>query len=207
MRLCSVNPNGFRVDLIEKIEQMKRAVEQNQIDCILMSSPDRKQTSSNENQIARIFRAVYQNVIVNTANSRVKSDSKTNWLPGGELLIIGGKWINHISNADTYKDLLGHWHTVKIQANGRSIMIITMYRLPDRSREELNTVKVQYNKKNKVTKSAKQYRDQMIEDLSNYIECNKSGSNIILTSNMNEAIDSKNIDKFLISNGLFNIYG
>ena len=46
----------------------------------------------------------------------------------------------------------------------------------------------------------------MIEDLSNYIEYNKSGSNVILAGDMNEAIDSKNIDKFLISNGLFNIH-
>ena len=59
MRLYSVNPNRFGVDLIEKIEQMKRAVEQNQIDCVLTSSPNRKWTPSNENQIARIFWAVH----------------------------------------------------------------------------------------------------------------------------------------------------
>ena len=47
----------------------------------------------------------------------------------------------------------------------------------------------------------------MIEDLLNYIECNKSGSDVILARNMNKAIDSKNIDKFLISNGLFNVHG
>ena len=113
MRLYLVNLNGFGVDSIEKIEQMKRAVEQNQIDCILMSSPDRKQTSSNENQIVGIFWAVYQNMIINTANSGVKSDSQTNQLLGGVLSIIGGKWINYISNVDTYKDSLGHWHNIK----------------------------------------------------------------------------------------------
>ena len=155
MRLYLVNPNEFGVDLIEKIEQIKRTVEQNQIDYILMSSPDRKWTLSNENQIVRIFQVVYQNVIVNTADSGVKSYSQTNQLLGEVLLIIGGKWINYISNADTFKDLLGRWHTMKIQANGRSIMIITMYRLPDGSKGELNTVKAQYDKKNKVTKTTK----------------------------------------------------
>ena len=57
------------------------------------------------------------------------------------MSIIGGKWTNYISNIDTYKDPLGHWHTMKIQANRRSIMIIIMYRLPNESRRELNTVK------------------------------------------------------------------
>ena len=41
MRIYSVNPNGFGVESIEKIEQMKRAIEENQIDCILMILLDR----------------------------------------------------------------------------------------------------------------------------------------------------------------------
>ena len=58
-------------------------------------------------------------------------------------------------HADTYKDSLGRQNTVKIKANNRAIMIVTLYRLPDGSRGKLNTVKAQFDKKNKVTKTVK----------------------------------------------------
>ena len=127
MRIYSVNPNGFGVESIEKIEQMKRAIEENQIDYILISLPDSQQIPSNENQITRIFRAVYQNVIVHSTDSGVRTKSLNSWLPGRVITVIGGKWTSYVLYADTYKDSLGRWNTVKIQANNKVIMIVTSY--------------------------------------------------------------------------------
>jgi len=86
-----MNPNGFGVDSIEKIEQIKRAIEENQIDYILISSTDKHWKLPNKNQMKRLLRAVYQNTKVSSANSRV----------------IGGKWTSYILHIDTYKDSFG----------------------------------------------------------------------------------------------------
>jgi len=86
-------------------------------------------------------------------------------------------------------------------------MIVILYYLSNRSRDKLNTVKAQFDKKSKLTKTTKQYCEEILNDLLEYLEHNKQGCEVIIASDMNKVINSKNINKFLLSNRLFNIHG
>ena len=67
-----------------------------------------------------------------TTDSRGAKKIKREWLPRGILSYFSGKWINYIEKVD--KDINGQWNAVTIKMNEKVILIITMYRLSDRSR-------------------------------------------------------------------------
>ena len=64
IRILSLNPSEFGPDNAEKMELMMRAARTNKIDGILLSSPDRKWTTSRIEQIKRKFKKVNKEIIV-----------------------------------------------------------------------------------------------------------------------------------------------
>ena len=45
-------------------------------------------------------------------DSGYKSTLQANWMPGGTLSIVFGKWSNLVKQEETYKDPKGRWHTI-----------------------------------------------------------------------------------------------
>ena len=74
-------------------------------------------------------------------NSDYKSTSQANWMPGGISSVIFGKWSNLVKQEETYKDPIGRWHTIQLEANNKQLMIITIYQISDRSGQGIKTVK------------------------------------------------------------------
>jgi len=90
--------------------------------------------------------------------------------------------------------------------NEKVVLIITMYRLPDGSGQEMYTVKAQMDYKKGRVKLAKQYQDKMIAGISQYIDKQMKIDNIIIVGDLNKDINSIAIRQLFIEKGLFNIY-
>jgi len=54
--------------------------------------------------------------------------------------------------------------------NNKSLLIITLYRLPDRSEKGIYTVKAQLDYQKAKVKTAKAYRNEIFDTLNDYIE-------------------------------------
>jgi len=102
-------------------------------------------------------------------DSSYKSTSQANWMLGGTLSVIFGKWSNLVKQEETYKDPIGRWYTIQLEANNKQLIIITIYQISDRSGQGIKIVKAQLDKVGNETKTAYFHQKQMLTDLINYL--------------------------------------
>ena len=69
IRLLSLNPHGFGLDNEEKIEMMVLAAQKYDIDRIMLSSLDRRQTSSRIDKVKRKFKKISREIAIITSDS------------------------------------------------------------------------------------------------------------------------------------------
>ena len=105
--------------------------------------------------------------LITTDSGGVKK-IKDEQLPRGTLSCFNGKLVNYIEKVD--KDVDSQWNVVTIRMNKNAILMITMYRLPNNSRQGMYTVKTQIDYKKAKVKTVKQHRDKMIVELSQFID-------------------------------------
>ena len=86
-------------------------------------------------------------------------------MPGGTASILFGKWTNVVNAEVTFKDPTGRWHAIELEANGKSLMIITVYRITENSGQGLKTVKAQLDKVTNKIQSLQGHRKEMLKDL------------------------------------------
>ena len=90
-------------------------------------------------------------------------------MPGRLVSILFSRWINIVNAKAIFKDPKGRWHAIQLEANEKSLMIITIYWITENSGKEIKTVKAQLDKVNNKTQTTNNYRKDMLKELTNFI--------------------------------------
>ena len=139
-----------------------------QIDGIFFSSPDRLWNSQRIEQLrTRIF-PIGHNVKISTLDTKKKVTNINGYLLGRTLSIVWDKLSNIVTDQVNI-DSLGRWSSIIIGRESQMIEIIMFYRIVDCTQEKQVKVHTQYNDKLGVYQSAKHYRQQLLNDLSEYM--------------------------------------
>ena len=125
-------------------------------------------------------------------------------MPGGNLACVLGK--QSLLVIKTSNDLKRRQSTVTIGTEKKKLTLIITYRIPETYRDRVFTVKVQLDKCYKLVKTTSFYREIIMKDLTKLIDTLKRIDEIILAEDFNEDIDSRNIQQFLIRNGLMEVH-
>jgi len=107
LRLFAINPNGFGPDSKEKLEMLKTAIKHYEIDVILMSSPDRRWTSSRIERLRYALASTSKHVEIIATDSGEKVSSTNGYLPGGTIAIILGRFVGMLQKEDIRTDKKG----------------------------------------------------------------------------------------------------
>jgi len=107
VRILALNPRGFGPNTMEKVNMMKKAMEEKEIDIVLLSSADREWTEYRVEQMKKMFRSIDNKVEVIVSDSGEKSRSDEGYLLGGMLSIYTGKMAGLIQKENSRKDKLG----------------------------------------------------------------------------------------------------
>jgi len=85
------------------------------------------------------------------------------------------------------RDKLGRWNSFRLESQKNKMQIITVYRIPDSTRQGILMSKAQYDRINGEVKTSKQYRDELLKELTSEISQLKAeGINgIILAGDFN----------------------
>ena len=88
------------------------------------------------------------------------------------------------------------------------MQIITMYRITNSTQDGILKLRAQYDRINGKVKTVKQYRDEMLVDLSNEIRRIKEDGikGIIIVGDINQDINHPQIQQFMRENGLYEIH-
>ena len=78
-------------------------------------------------------------IIIVTTDSGEAKKTKGEWLPRETLSLFRGKWVNYIEQV--HEDKHGQQNAVIMKMNEKSILIIAICRLPDRSGKRVHTIK------------------------------------------------------------------
>ena len=104
IRLLQLNTKGFGPDDEEKVEMMIKAVKRYGINGILLSSPDRKWTSS---KIRQKFRSINKEVEVIAQNRDQETRREKEFLPGRTMSMLMGRLAGTKTKDKEKKDPLG----------------------------------------------------------------------------------------------------
>ena len=83
-----MNPHGFGLDKIKKLEHFKRACCQKQIQCYLFSVLDRRWTSILKEQMRNQLRKIKRNAMIMISDLGDSLYVRKTWLSGGIILAI-----------------------------------------------------------------------------------------------------------------------
>ena len=75
----------------------------------------------------------------------------------------------------------------------KTILIITVYRLPEGSVQGIHTQRAQINRKEKKVKTSATHRAKILKHLTRYIKSQKNLDDIIIAADWNQSIDSQSI--------------
>ena len=133
MRILAVNPRGFGPDKEEKVNMLKKAIVDYEIDVVLLSGTDRKWNESTMIRMKRMMKSVNKNVELIASDSGEDTKLSGGYLPGGTLSILTGRIAGIINKENVRRDKLGRWSSVRIEGETKRMQIINMYRITDLS--------------------------------------------------------------------------
>ena len=180
---------------MEKVIMMKKAMEEKEIDIVLLSSADREWTEYRVEQMKKIFRSIDNKVEVIASDSGEKSRSDKGYLPGGTLSIYTGKMAGMIQKDNSRMDKLGRWTSTRVEGGLKAMQVINMYRIPNSTQEGILKSRAQYDRVGGEVKSAKEYRKEVLQGVTKEIQnLNNEGiKGIIVAGDMNQDIGSEEI--------------
>ena len=121
VRILALNPRGFGPNTMEKVNMMKKAMEEKEIDIVLLSSADREWTEYRVEQMKKMFRSIDNKVEVIASDSGEKSRSDEGYLPGGTLSIYTGKMAGMIQKENSRMDKLGRWTSTRVEGEHKAM--------------------------------------------------------------------------------------
>ena len=208
LRLFAINPNGFGPDSKEKLEMLKTAIKHYEIDVILMSSPDRRWTSSRIERLRYALASTSKHVEIIATDSGEKVSSTNGYLPGGTIAIILGRFVGMLQKEDIRTDKKGRWSSFTIKGKAGQIRIINLYRIPDSTSSGILTSRAQYDRHTGKVQTTKYYREEILEEIATEIRRVKSEgiSDIIVSGDFNQDILSERLQKLIRENGLYDVH-
>ena len=165
IRFMSLNLHRFGQDNYKKMNIMYQAAIELEIDVIMLSTLDRKWTMTRTLQLKKQFQQINKNVEVIISDSSENITSKIGWLLGGIVTIFLGKVSGMVNKKSIRNDERGGWSSFILEGENEKIQVINLYRNPDSTSKGLMTSWVQYNRVCKTIKAAKQYRKEILRDL------------------------------------------
>ena len=204
----AMNPNGFGPENLEKMEMMCQKVIDMEIDLILLSAPDRRWTTTRLEKLKKIFQQIDKNIEMIFSDSGEKTNDVSGWLPGGTIAIVIGRIAGLIDMKSVTKDRKGRWCAFNLEDNKRIIRIINMYRIPDNTKTGNMTSKAQYDRIEGKSKTAKEYREEILEEITNEIQLQKERgvNNYIIAGDMNQDVTKERIRRFMRENGVEEVH-
>ena len=207
LRLLSKNPRGFNFNPsndskistgIEYLRDMQTGIFVAQ-----ETNTDWKQSKIKETLAKKLIKYwKHHNVTTSVSTTIPKKTQrlqKSQFLPGGTLTAVLGKWKSRVMSSGSDKTQ-GRWSWVRLQGNSpsggkeRNIRIINMYRVCQKNVTDSSYTSYmqQYNIQLKEGNATPLPREQAIKDLILFIEeCKKKGDEIILCIDANEEIQEE----------------
>ena len=81
------------------------------------------------------------------------------------MSILLGRVAGMLNKEGIKRDTLGRWNSVRLESQKNKMQIITVYRIPDSTRQGILMSKAQYDRINSEVKTSKQYRDELLKEL------------------------------------------
>ena len=143
-----------------------------------------------------------------TSDSGEKTKTDNGYLPGGTLAIFTGKLAGMIVKEKTTKDKFRRWTLIRIEAREWKMQIFNVYRISESTQSGILKSKVQYDRVRGEVKITREYRTEMLRDLSTEINQikNEGVQGIILTGDMNQDIFSEPMQQFIRENSFYELY-
>ena len=133
MRFLALNIKGIDPKSIVKIERFIISIQKYQIDMMLLNEVNVKWTPVNIDRMEHRLKVLGRETKMITADSTVWLVTKDSYLPGGLLTILRGKFRSLIDEESIKKGKLGNWIGVTIRHNGKAVLIINIYQIPNTS--------------------------------------------------------------------------
>ena len=109
-----------------------------------------------------------------TTDSKDHQNTKSEYLPGGTIGIFTGKLARMIIKEHNTKDKFGRQTSTRIEAGKRKMQIFNVYRIPESTQSGILKSRAQYNRVGSKVKSSREYRTEMLRDLTNEINVLKN---------------------------------
>ena len=97
---------------------------------MLLSETQTKWTPSNVDRMQQRISQISREAVVIGADSRQWDVTPRQCLPGGILSIISGKCRSLVNENEIFKGDLGNWMAIKMHHKGKTIALVSLYRMP-----------------------------------------------------------------------------
>ena len=105
-----------------------------------------------------------------------------------------------------HQDLLGRWSAITYTRNNKSILFITVYRVPDTSDPGPTCSCSQYNTILGSVHQAKHFREQLLTEIAEYVHDRNDIDEIILCEDLNQPLYHDRIREFFLELGIFDVF-
>ena len=124
------------------------------------------------------------------------------------MSLYTGKIVGMINKEKSTEEEMGRWTSVRIEGDKKKMQIITIYRIPDSSQPGILKSKAQYDRIKGEVRTAKRYRDDMLNELSAEVQKAKDDGvdGVIIGGDFNQNIDHPQIQRFMRENGLSDLH-
>ena len=112
-----LNPNGFRLCHIIKIEDAKKDCIEREIDGMLMAKINCRWNTMYKEKVRKRLKGIKRNLMLVTLDSVYEINKPPSWLPGGTMLSMWGQIVNFVTPNSQRIDELGRWSSVQISRN------------------------------------------------------------------------------------------
>ena len=195
LRFVTLNVKGLDPNNNLKIERFIKSIEKYQIDMMLLNEVNMKWTPSNIDKIERKLRKLGREIKVTPVDSTKWSVSKKNFLPGGLLTAMRGKFRSLIDESNIKIGQLGNWVGIQMKHNGKTIVVINVCRLPNSSQQGPTRCVTQCNLLEGNAKTSNEFRRETLKQIKQHVN-EMDADDIIIAGDLNESVNSKEIRKF-----------
>ena len=120
-------------------------------------------------KIKRKFKKLNKEINVITSDSGQSPRTEKGYLPGGTANILIGRIVALRIQHFEKKDSMGRWSAFRLESNTKVLQIINVYRIPESTTPGILKSRAQYDRCTGIVKTSRQYRDELLTDLSEEI--------------------------------------
>ena len=130
IRILSLNPHRCKPKDVSKMNDLKNAIKQYDIDIIMMNEMNTKWASVNISRMERWMRSISRGAQIFTADSNEWATTNNDYLPGGLMTVLFERCGSFIDKKTIKKGRLGNWNAISLNYKGKRVEVINLCRLP-----------------------------------------------------------------------------